>query len=352
MPPALDHEVPALPGGHFRAATRPRTPAAQHDPGKLAHATVGTPNVMHVLRFILAAVVAVAMAAIGAAFAWPITDLIARHDVGHLTGTLRAVHLETARDAARGRLLQLGAGLFAAAALVFTARNFTLSRRNIELTEQGQVTDRYAKAIEQLGSEKQLDVRIGAIYALERIAHDSAKDHPTVMEVLAAFVREHSREQWPTPGAARPGAPSRSTRPDVQAAITVMGRRISAHDLRVIDLDSADLTFANLNNANLARASLGNVNLYSANLGGADLTRAFLMSADLTGAMLRDAKLTKAFLNFATLDAGVLAADLEGADLRYAQYPLDAEVPKGWVRAPDGKLSRAPADNPAGEDNR
>ena len=38
---------------------------------------------------------------------------------------------------------------------------------------------------------------IGGIYALERIARDSAKDHPTVMEVLTAFIREHSREQWP-----------------------------------------------------------------------------------------------------------------------------------------------------------
>ena len=52
------------------------------------------------------------------------------------------------------------------------------------------------KAIEQLGSDK-LDVRIGGIYALERIALDSAKDHPTVMAVLTAFIREHSHEPWP-----------------------------------------------------------------------------------------------------------------------------------------------------------
>ncbi len=62
------------------------------------------------------------------------------------------------------------------------------------------MTDRYTKAIEQLGSDK-LDVRIGGIYALERIARDSAKDHPTVMEVLTAFIREHSREPWPPPDA-------------------------------------------------------------------------------------------------------------------------------------------------------
>ena len=60
---------------------------------------------------------------------------------------------------------------------MFTALNFNLSRRAFELTEQGQVTDRFTRAIEQLGSDK-LDVRIGRIYALERVARDSVKDQP------------------------------------------------------------------------------------------------------------------------------------------------------------------------------
>ena len=120
------------------------------------------------------------------AVAWvlfvPAADWLAHHDVGSASGPLH----ETALDNARGRLLTLGAGLFAAGALVFTVRNFTLSR-------EGQVTDRYTKAIEQLGSDK-LDVCLGGIYALERIARDSARDHPTVIEVLSAFIREHSHE--------------------------------------------------------------------------------------------------------------------------------------------------------------
>jgi len=83
------------------------------------------------------------------------------------------------------------------------------------------VTDRYTKAIEQLGS-KEIDVRIGGIYALERIAYDSERDHPTVMEVLATFVRDHSPEQWPLPTVHEAGAKptGRKTRPDVQAALT------------------------------------------------------------------------------------------------------------------------------------
>jgi hypothetical protein len=109
------------------------------------------------------AIVVLALAIVWVLFV-PLADWLARHDVGPVKGALH----ETAVDNARGRLLTLGAGLFAAGALVFTARNFTLSRRTFELTEQGQVTDRYTKAVEQLGSDK-LDVRIGGIYALERV---------------------------------------------------------------------------------------------------------------------------------------------------------------------------------------
>ncbi len=130
--------------------------------------------------------------AVSLALIWPITDLIAAHDVGQITGPTRVGALQSARESVRTQLLALGAGVFAAGALIFTARNFALSRRTVALTEQGQVTDRYTRAIEQLGSRDGLEVRIGAIYALERIARDSSREHPTVMEVLAAFIRVHS----------------------------------------------------------------------------------------------------------------------------------------------------------------
>ena len=79
----------------------------------------------------------IAAVVLALAIAWvlfvPGADWLAHHDVASAKGPL----LQTARDAARGRLLTLGAGLFAAGALLFTARNFTLSRRTFELTEQG-----------------------------------------------------------------------------------------------------------------------------------------------------------------------------------------------------------------------
>jgi uncharacterized protein YjbI with pentapeptide repeats len=267
----------------------------------------------------------IAAVVVALAIAWvlfvPGADWLARHDVGPATGSL----YETALDNARGRLLTLGAGLFAAGALVFTARNFTLSRRTFELTEQGQVTDRYTKAIEQLGSDK-LDVRLGGIYALERVARDSARDHPAVIEVLAAFVREYSHEWHPLPGDPAGTQTQRPRRADVQAALTVIGRRDAKLDTRPIILGSADLTLADLGGADLGgadftNANLTRVNLGAANLGGAFLNGAILVGADLGGADLGGAELGAADLTGATLtranlhDATLRDANLTGANL-------------------------------------
>lgn len=56
----------------------------------------------------------------------------------------------------------------------------------MRLAQEGQLTDRYAKAIEQLGDDR-LYIRLGGIFALERLGVDSPRDHPTVVEVLSAF---------------------------------------------------------------------------------------------------------------------------------------------------------------------
>jgi hypothetical protein len=325
---------------------------------------------------LVVAVAGVVVAGIYAIF-WPLSDLIARHDVGAIIGPHRtaalqqhAAALQVARDAARGRVVAFGAGLFAAGALVYTARNFSLSR-------QGQVTDRYTKAIEQLGSTE-IDVRIGGIYALERIARDSARDHPTIMENLAAFVRDHSSEQWPLPAVYEAGAkPSeRKTRPDVQAAATVIGRRTIRYDRRLINLNAAHLAAADLRGAHLTAADLIAANLSDADLRGAHLTGANLMRANLTGANFDDANLSDA--RFREVDFGgvsLTGADLTGAELQFANFsrayvtgvyqivpdrippgvqvpgpnltgaklygavwPLHAEEPEGWQRDPSGGL--------------
>ncbi|HEX6358184.1 pentapeptide repeat-containing protein [Actinophytocola sp.] len=54
--------------------------------------------------------------------------------------------------------------------------------------EARRITDLYTKAVEQLGSEK-APVRLGGLYALERLAQDHVKQRQTIVNVLCAYLR-------------------------------------------------------------------------------------------------------------------------------------------------------------------
>ena len=147
------------------------------------------------------------------------------------------------------------------------------------------MTDRYTKAIEQLGSDK-LDVRIGGVYALERIARDSARDHPTVMEVLAAFIREHSRDS----GHCLSPAPTcrNGRRADVQAAVTVIGRRDSRARPR------ADRPYPR---RHPRRGNSGKQTWRARPFTKLDLTGAVLLDAAVARAVFYEADLTRSILD-------------------------------------------------------
>jgi hypothetical protein len=183
-------------------------------------------------------------------------------------------------------------GLVLALGLFFTARTLQVNR-------EGQITERFSKAIEQLGDSK-LDIRLGGIYALERIARDSKRDHGPVMEVLTAYVRRYKRTSRDRPGR----APY-----DVQAVATVVGRRNLKHESD--ESPSLDIRGANLSY----------VQLYKANLDGlfmqeVDLRNAVVSSSTLRGAFLQDTKLDNAHL----LSVDFSNAVLDGAKLAGAYF--------------------------------
>ena len=136
-----------------------------------------------------------------------------------------------------------------------------LAWRNLQLTEAKNVTDRFSKAVEMLADEK-LEVRLGGIYSLERIARDSKADHPVVIEVLTAFVRARSapkeENEKPLPQ-------------EIQSTLTVIGRRIPTENEQRIDLRGADLSGADLRGADLNGANLNGADLRGADLNGTKL---------------------------------------------------------------------------------
>lgn len=90
---------------------------------------------------------------------------------------------------ARKTLATILGGVVLLAGFFGTWQNLRVAQENLRVSQEGQITDRFTKAIEQLGAvdkdgNPRLDVRLGRIYSLERIANDSEKDHWPIMEVL------------------------------------------------------------------------------------------------------------------------------------------------------------------------
>jgi hypothetical protein len=200
------------------------------------------------------------------------------------------------RNDVRSAGTQFLGGLALVAGLLFTARTLRLNR-------EGQLTDRFSKAIDQLGDEK-LDVRLGGIYALERIARDSKRDHGPVMEVLTACVRRYKRRDW---------KPEERAPYDVQAVVTVLGEGQS----RTIRPTSSSIS---------AGADLRGLRITG------DFSGAVLAGADLTGTRFFEANLEHAFLigmkgGAAFRSTSLANAVLLRADFRGAQIAFDLETP-------------------------
>jgi uncharacterized protein YjbI with pentapeptide repeats len=108
-------------------------------------------------------------------------------------------------------------------------------------------------------------VRLGGIYALERIARDSESDHWAVMEVLTAFVREQAPATTLPPDSTsreketKASLHERKPPPDIQAILTVIGRRTRTFgngEAQRLDLRNTHLQGALLEGAQLQGAHL------------------------------------------------------------------------------------------------
>lgn len=190
------------------------------------------------------------------------------------------------------------------------------------LTREGQITDRYNTAVTNLGDDSQ-DVRLGGLYALQRIMQDSPRDETTILSIVCTYIRNHARLPHKSGGSDRPAN-------DIAAALRIVGSTTDPTRLpHPLDFSETDLTGTDLRGFHLADAYLVDADLSGADLHGADLTNANLISADLHGATLSAVKLTDVQLmnaNMANVNlngavlrgADLRGADLEGADVRRA----------------------------------
>ncbi len=128
-----------------------------------------------------------------------------------------------ARNDVRTTLVQAVAGLAVASGAIVTYRTFRHTRleqdRAYKLSQSQQVTESYAKAVEQLG-HAEAPVRLGAMYSLERLAQDNPPRRQTIVDVLCAYLRMPYTVPPSGESAADPGndAPTGVARPAMASA--------------------------------------------------------------------------------------------------------------------------------------
>lgn len=131
-----------------------------------------------------------------------------------------------------------GAGLAATIGLWLAYVRTRAADQQARVAQEAHFTDLFTKAIEQLGNDKSLAVRLGGIRALERIAADSPKDRWPIVKFCAAYVRENAKwpqdENWePVPSHCNP-RDTLEVPQDIQAAIDVIGT-VKSLDPSLID---------------------------------------------------------------------------------------------------------------------
>jgi uncharacterized protein YjbI with pentapeptide repeats len=297
-------------------------------------------------------IIAALLIALAAVVLWKVPRLqIERYALRH--PTLTPVDLLKGEIDLRSTLAQILGGTVLLTGMYFTAKTYVLQ-------QQGQLTDRINKAVEQLGSDKQ-DVSLGGIYQLGRIAQDSERDHWPMLQVLLVYTERRAPLKAISPAESQARCDpqryydsSETANYNIQAVANVLRARepnlessdqqisITHSDLRHINFSGATLKGARFigddmegavliktvlaAGAQLTFSLLDHANLSTADFSGADLERACLVRAQLTGTNFQAARLQNADLrnivdsNGATFDGARLdGADLRGADLQKAK---------------------------------
>jgi hypothetical protein len=216
-------------------------------------------------------------------------------------------------------IIQAAGGTALLVGLLFTASNLQATQDKLDIDRQGQLTNRFIQATGQLGAalnggKPNVEVRLGGIYALNRISNDWPKDYWPIADVLTAYVRHNAR--WsPSSVEAHESTPTT----EIQAILTILGHNDppeAFNERHKFDLRNTDLRGAEFWDAHLEWTDFWGAHLDGAKLWGADLRHAKLEHAHLAGAILFAAKLE--------------GASLEGADVMGAVFDRDTVWPTGF----------------------
>ena len=224
-----------------------------------------------------------------------------------------------------------------------------LANRRTNNESARRITDAFTKAVELLGHEN-IAVRQGGIYALGRLASESKNEHPQIMDIIAAYVRNESALHIAREIEKRQNIPpkpenntleeeaawvqivirqeenikenivSRLPMPvDLEAAISVVRERCVEFDRKptirgghIFDLSNVFLFNANFGQTSLARVNLSDCEFRSCLFVGTSMAGANLIKSNFKKSNLENVKFN--------------AADISGADLSEAQNLTQAQI--------------------------
>lgn len=282
-----------------------------------------------------------------------------------------AVMYGTVRDVLASESVgpNLGAGALIAAILgaPFVIWSTVIKHRALGFQKEGHLTDRISAAVEQLGAEKtvkkdsveatvpNIEVRIGGILSLERIAQDSTaydngRDHVRVMEILCAYVRHNAPRAKDDDGTAAP-----PPRLDIQKALDVIkrrgrsGRDLEAKeryrlDLRETDLRGYDLSRGDFVGAVFWRSNLTDTNFARCDLTGTQFYACLMDHARFYQATLRGTNFDVCAINSTNAFGGIGMGHIEAIFIEGAKLPhfyFSKEVAPNVMGSSDTEVSVA-----------
>ncbi len=179
-------------------------------------------------------------------------------------------------------------------------------QKTVELTEKGNVAERFKNAIEHLGNDS-ASIRLGGVYALHYIPRVESDYRRRVFEILCAHIRETTTQEEYILKYKQPSIEIQS----ILNLLFIEDQDGEVYEKFSANLESANLQFAKLNDAELKMVRLNNANLREAMFWDANLEGSMFLFANLEKTNLVNANLQNAIL---------LNADLRGADLRGADF--------------------------------
>ena len=232
------------------------------------------------------------------------------HALREIHGLREAKDRVAAEDGLAKTVLQVLGGAALLVGLYFTSRT-------LQVSQQGQITDRFNDAIEHLGDEA-LAVRLGGIYALARIAADSERDAVVVAEILCSFVREVA------------GKADEATGADVRAILNVLGTAAWAREARKdlrgcvfrgLDVERLELRRSMLDDAKFVGCRLAGTRFDGSSLRAANLQQAYLRDSSFAGCDITAARFEEAYLRNASFEnAEIFGAKFDDASLLGASF--------------------------------